>query len=198
MRSGRQKLYCCARHRGPSKIFQSAFLLRNGGSPKCCLGGRAPAPLRFKRPLQCLQPQGAVRKDRDAKVELNHRSQACEVLTGTGISRRGKWTGRQVTLPLDLAREASASPRSVHLRSPLCQREAISRTFRRAPIAANLDSMCFAFIRCDFWFQTEAHRTKFKIQLRRSDSDDPIWFVALAIEQLALVTDNRSHKISFR
>ena len=30
----------------------------------------------------------AVRKDRDAKAELNRRSQACEVLTGTGISRR--------------------------------------------------------------------------------------------------------------
>src|SRR5436309_6965737 len=80
----------------------------------------------------------------------------------------------------------------MHLRSPLCQREAISRTFRRAPIAANLDSMCFAFIGCDFWFQTEAHRTKCNIQLRRSDSDDSIWFVALAIEQLALVTDNRT------
>ena len=33
---------------------------------------------------QCLQP------DRDAKAELNRRGQACEVLTGTGISRRGK------------------------------------------------------------------------------------------------------------
>ena len=32
----------------------------------------------------------AVRKDRDAKAELNRRSQICEVLTGTGISRRGK------------------------------------------------------------------------------------------------------------
>jgi hypothetical protein len=33
----------------------------------------------------------AVRKDRDAKAELNRRSQACEVLAGTG-SRREKWT----------------------------------------------------------------------------------------------------------
>jgi len=32
-----------------------------------------------------LQPLVAVRKDRDAKVELNHRSQACDVLAGTGI-----------------------------------------------------------------------------------------------------------------
>jgi hypothetical protein len=30
----------------------------------------------------------AVRKDRDAKAELNRRGQVCEVLTGTGISRR--------------------------------------------------------------------------------------------------------------
>jgi hypothetical protein len=28
--------------------------------------------------------------DRDAKAELNRRSQACDVLTGTGISRRKK------------------------------------------------------------------------------------------------------------
>lgn len=35
----------------------------------------------------------AVRKDRDAKAELNRRDQACEVLIGTGISRRvkGNW-----------------------------------------------------------------------------------------------------------
>ena len=32
----------------------------------------------------------AIRKDRDAKAELNRRSQACDVLTGTGISRREK------------------------------------------------------------------------------------------------------------
>src|SRR2546428_701840 len=57
--------------------------------------------------------------------------------------------------------------------------------------------MCIAFIGCDFWFQTGAHRTKFKIQLRRSDSDDSIWFVALAIEQLALVTDDGSHRFPF-
>ena len=32
----------------------------------------------------------AVCKDRDAKAELNHRGQICEVLIDTGISRRGK------------------------------------------------------------------------------------------------------------
>ena len=51
----------------------------------------------------------AVCKDRDAKAELNHRGQICEVLIDTGISRHGKWTERRVTLPLDLAPEASAS-----------------------------------------------------------------------------------------
>ena len=30
----------------------------------------------------------AIRKDRDAKAELNRRSQVCEILAGTGISRR--------------------------------------------------------------------------------------------------------------
>ena len=68
--------------------------------------GTAPcsAPKAFRAAsLQCLQP------DRDTKAELNRRSQVCEVLTGTGISRRGKWTERRVTLPLDLAPEASAS-----------------------------------------------------------------------------------------
>jgi len=34
---------------------------------------------------QSLQPLVAIRKDRNAKAELNHRSQACEVLTGTGV-----------------------------------------------------------------------------------------------------------------
>jgi hypothetical protein len=65
-------------------------------------------------------------------------------------------------------------------------------------MAANLDSMCFAFIRCDLWFQTEAHRTKFNIHFRRADSDDTTWFVTFAVEQLALVTDNGSHRSSFR
>jgi hypothetical protein len=39
---------------------------------------------------QCLQPATvvAVCKDRDAKVELNHRNQACEVLADTGFASR--------------------------------------------------------------------------------------------------------------
>ena len=51
----------------------------------------------------------AVCKDRDTKAELNHRGEVCEALAGTGISRRVKWSERRVTLPLDLAPEASAS-----------------------------------------------------------------------------------------
>jgi hypothetical protein len=39
----------------------------------------------------CLFFAGAWRQsNRDAKAELNRRSQACDVLTGTGISRREK------------------------------------------------------------------------------------------------------------
>jgi len=34
----------------------------------------------------------AIRKDRDAKAELNRRSQVCEILAGTGISRRKKYS----------------------------------------------------------------------------------------------------------
>jgi len=66
---------------------------------------------------------------------------------------------------------------------------AISRTFRRAPISANLDSTCFAFICFDLRFQAEAHRTKHEIQFHpanSADSADTNWFVALAKEQLAL------------
>src|SRR5436190_22223602 len=73
----------------------------------------------------------------------------------------------------------------IHLRSPYRQRGGTSRTVRRAPIAANLDSICFAFISFDLSFHTEAHRAEFKIQFRRSDSDDTSWFVALAEEQWA-------------
>ena len=65
-----------------------------------------PRALRFKRPLhslQCLQP------NRDTKVELNHRSQACEGPGRHRYSRRVKWSERRVSRPLSLAPEASAS-----------------------------------------------------------------------------------------
>ena len=48
-------------------------------------------------------------------------------------------------------------------------------TIVRAPIAANLDSICLAFTGYDLWFQSEKHRTKEEVQLRRgSDSEDMI------------------------
>ena len=53
-------------------------------------------------------------------------------------------------------------------------------------------------IGCDFRFQSEAHGAEAKLQLRgRADSDNTIWFIALAKEQLALIADNRFHVISF-
>jgi len=54
----------------------------------------------------------------NAKVELNHRDQTCEVLIDTGISRRVKWSKRRVTLPLVLAPEASASLLGYALKNP--------------------------------------------------------------------------------
>src|SRR6266850_7726601 len=46
---------------------------------------------------------------------------------------------------------------------------------------------------------TCARRPEREVCLPRwADSDDTTWFVALAIEQLALVTDNGSHRFSFR
>ena len=51
-----------------------------------------PRALRFKRPLHrcnACNPDGRL-QNRDTKAELNRRGQACEVLTGTGISHRGK------------------------------------------------------------------------------------------------------------
>ena len=49
----------------------------------------------------------------------------------------------------------------------------------------------------DFWFQTEAHRAEDEFQLHRADSDDTIWFVALAEEQLALIAEHGLHGIYF-
>jgi hypothetical protein len=45
----------------------------------------------------------------------------------------------------------------------------------------------------DLGFHPETHRTKFKMQLHWVDSDDTIGFVALAKEQLALITENGFH-----
>ena len=74
---------------------------RNGGSPRICTVFHPGKSRSFT--IKVCDPR------RDAKAELNRRSQACEVLADTGISRRVKWTERRVSLPLDLAPEASAS-----------------------------------------------------------------------------------------
>jgi hypothetical protein len=63
-------------------------------------------------------------------------------------------------------------------------------------IAAKLDSTCFAFTDFHLRFHTETHRAKFNMQFRRADSD-AIRFVALAKEQLTLVTDDEFHGTPF-
>jgi hypothetical protein len=71
-------------------------------------------------------------------------------------------------------------------------------TLKRAPIMANLHSIFFAFIGFDLRFHPEPHWTKDKVEFRgRSDPEGAIWLVALAKEQLALITENRLHGISF-
>jgi hypothetical protein len=47
------------------------------------------------------------------------------------------------------------------------------------------------------WFQTEAHWTKAEFQLRRADSDETFWAIALAEEQLTLITENGLHVVPF-
>jgi hypothetical protein len=49
----------------------------------------------------------------------------------------------------------------------------------------------------DLWFQSETDRAKRETEFHRTNSDDSIWFVALAKEQLALVTHNGFHGNSF-
>src|SRR5262245_18543795 len=55
---------------------------RNGGSPRC---SPVLCGLRDRCIAAMLATLVAVRKDRDAKAELNRRGQACEVLADTGI-----------------------------------------------------------------------------------------------------------------
>lgn len=74
---------------------------------------------------------------------------------------------------------------------------AVTHRAARIHIAANLDSMFLAFIRLDLWLQPEAHGTKTELQLHRSDSEDTIWFIALAEEQLTLITENGLHVVPF-
>jgi hypothetical protein len=88
---------------GTSSLFfnQTSYSLEIGGPPRTCTV-LCPGKSRSFTIKVC-SPYA------NAKAELNRPSQACEVLTVTGISRRVKWSERQVTLPLPLAPEASAS-----------------------------------------------------------------------------------------
>jgi hypothetical protein len=62
----------------------------------------------------------------------------------------------------------------------------------------NADSICFAFIRFNLGFRSEARRAKHELQFhRRPDSNETIWFVALSKEQLTLITENWLHELPF-
>jgi hypothetical protein len=60
-------------------------------------------------------------------------------------------------------------------------------------VLVDVDSICIGF---DLRFHAEAHRAKYELQFHRLDPD-AIRFVALPEEQLALVTDDWFHGISF-
>ncbi|HEY6181584.1 MAG TPA: hypothetical protein VIW67_05015, partial [Terriglobales bacterium] len=67
----------------PTVAFSLQHLtFENGGAPRCCpvLCG-----LRDRCIAAMLATLGGRLQGRDTKAELNRRSQACEVLTGTGI-----------------------------------------------------------------------------------------------------------------
>jgi hypothetical protein len=56
-----------------------------------------------------------------------------------------------------------------------------------------------AFRLDNFWFQAETNRAKDEVQLRRRlDSEDKIWPIGLAKEQLASVTEHGFHGIFVR
>ena len=101
------------------------------------------------------------------------------------------WSSRAVTL-VPTGRELSAGRSAFELRDVKLNREALMRT----PLDVELVQERLG---CDFWFQSEAHGAEAKLHLRRrTDSDNTIWLIALAKEQLALIADNRFHVISFR
>ena len=62
-------------HSDPTERWLRA---KDGGSPRCC-------PVLCGLRDRCIAAMLATRKGRDAKAELNHRNQACEVLADTGI-----------------------------------------------------------------------------------------------------------------
>ena len=104
-----------------------------GGSPRCC---PALCGLRDRCIAAMLATLVPVRKDRDTKVELNHRSQACEGPGRHRYSRRVKWSERRVTLPLALAPEASASLLGYALKNSPAHRT------RRPAITSTVRGLC--------------------------------------------------------
>src|SRR6266542_5174808 len=61
----------------------------------------------------------SLRPERDAKAELNRRSEVCVALASTGISRRVKWTGMRVTLSLLRFGRPACISEYLHPRSPV-------------------------------------------------------------------------------
>jgi hypothetical protein len=70
---------------GARSVFETVPARLSGStSRKWWVATVLPRALRFKRPLHRCNACNP-KDNRDAKAELNHRSQACEVLTGTGV-----------------------------------------------------------------------------------------------------------------
>jgi len=75
----------CVLRRG--SLALAALRAKAGGSPRCC-------PVLCGLRDRCIAAMLATRtRSRSGGTELNHRSQICEVLTGTG-SRREKWPAK--------------------------------------------------------------------------------------------------------
>ena len=76
----------CASRGSAVAVRKHLALLSHIGKMVGCLG-IAPSSRRLRAgtSLSKFATLVAVRRDRDAKVELNHRSQVCEALTGTGV-----------------------------------------------------------------------------------------------------------------
>ena len=63
---------------------------QNGGSPRIRTEF---SPVKSRDFTVKVCNPGGIRKDANAKAELNRRSQVCEVLTGTGVRVAKDWTG---------------------------------------------------------------------------------------------------------
>ena len=74
--------------RTPVPVATEPHRRNDCGSPRCC-------PVLCGLRDRCIAAMLATRNKRDAKAELNHRNQACEVLADTGIrvARNGRCVG---------------------------------------------------------------------------------------------------------